>query len=76
MKTESFTTVILEAEDGNYLTQSSDSINLIDRIVASRIALGRNDSPENWKEIPQAEGEEIKRNQEAEAQAYYEGNKK
>ena len=69
MKSESFTTIILEAEQGHYLTQADDSLALRDRVVASRLALGRNDSAGNWREITQEEADEIKRNQEAEAEA-------
>ena len=81
MKTESYTTIIIEAEPGFVLTQASSEVELRDRIVATRIALGKYDSPENYKEITQAEADEIKRNQlseaEAEAQMFDdEGNKK
>ncbi len=65
MKSNSFTTIILEAEPNHYLTQSDDSIELKDRIIASMIALGKHDSPDNYKEITKEEGDEIKAQQEA-----------
>lgn len=64
MKSNSFTTIIIEAEDNHYLTQSSDSVEVKDRIIATRIALGKYDSADNYKEITKAEGDAIKMEQE------------
>ena len=64
MKSNSFTTIIIEAEENHYLTQSDDSIDLKDRIVATVIALGKYDSPSNYKEISKEEGDAIKAEQE------------
>ncbi len=64
MKSNSFTTIIIEAEPNHYLTQSDDSIDLKDRIVATVIALGKFDEPSNYKEITKEEGDEIKAQQE------------
>lgn len=63
MKTNSFTTIILIPENG-YLTQNYD-VELSERIVCSQIALGKNDSVDNWREITFEKGEEIKAQQEA-----------
>lgn len=64
MKSNTFTTVIIEAEPNHYLTQVDDSIELKDRIVATIIALGKYDSPDNYKEITEAEANAIKTQQE------------
>lgn len=66
MKAESFTTIIIESEPGFVLTQADDNVALRDRILATKIAIGKFDSPDNYKEIPQEEADEIKRNQAAE----------
>lgn len=64
MKSNTFTTIILEADENCYLTQSDDSVELGDRIVAKRIALGKLDSAENYKEISKEDGDAIKAQQE------------
>lgn len=64
MKSNSYTTIIITPENGYYLTQSND-VELKDRIVCSQVALGSNDSVDNWKEITIEEGNEIKAQQEA-----------
>lgn len=53
---ESFTTVILKANEGFYLTQKDTNIDIKDRIIATTLALGKNDSVDNWIEITQEEG--------------------
>ena len=63
MKINSFTTITIEAEETCYLTQVAD-VDLKDRIVASKIALGKFDSPDNYKEISKEEGDAIKTAQE------------
>ncbi len=63
MKTNQFTTIVIEADENMYLTQAND-VDIKDRIVASRIALGKFDSVDNYKEISKAEGDAIKEEQE------------
>lgn len=65
MKTSEFTTIVLkpETEDG-YLTQNYD-VCVEDRILCKMIALGKHDTPENYKEITAEEAEEIKAQKEA-----------
>lgn len=58
MKQQTFTTTILEAEEGMYLTQASEDIDIKERIVGTTVAVGRNDSPDNWKEISAEQAEE------------------
>lgn len=60
MEVKEFTTTILTATDGNFLTQSDNDIELINRIVCTQIALGKNDKASNYKEISAAEAEELK----------------
>ena len=59
MKSNTYTTVIIESEQNHYLTQKDDSVDLKDRVIAKIIALGKYDSPDNYKEISEEEGNEI-----------------
>lgn len=59
MTTESFTTTVLTAASGCFLTQAAD-IDPRLRVVASTVALGRNDAPENWREIDAAEADALR----------------
>lgn len=72
MNTANYTTTILTPDEGKFLTQVQD-VDIEQRIVADRIALGTNDSPENWREITKAEADEyhaaIKAAQEARMKA-------
>lgn len=61
MRQESFTTIIIEAEEGKFLTQASQDIDIKDRVIGTKVALGRNDSPDNWCEISKADKEEFER---------------
>ncbi len=62
MTIESFKTTVLRASQGHFLTQSAD-VDIKERIVASVIALGKNDSEANYKEITETEAEEIRQAQ-------------
>ena len=64
MISNTFTTIIIEAESGKYLTQSDENIELKDRIVSTKIALGKYDTVDNYKEITKEEGDAIKVEQE------------
>ena len=65
MKQSSFTTIVLkpENEDG-YLT-NANNVEIENRILAKMIALGKNDSAENYIEISAEEAEEYKKAQKA-----------
>lgn len=63
MITEEFKTIILKADEGKYLTQATD-VDIKERIIATTIALGKFDKPENYKEISAEEAEEYKKLQE------------
>lgn len=54
-------TTVIEAGEGKFLTQVSKSINIRARVVAKRIAIGKNDSPDNWHEISEEEAMEFER---------------
>ena len=68
MTSENYTSTILIAELGKYLTQVSEDINITDRIVATQIALSKYSVPEEWKEITEEEAKEILAKQEEERQ--------
>lgn len=61
MKQEQFTTIRLIADDNMFLTQSSDDIDIAERIIGTVVNIGRNDSPDNWCEISAADAEEFER---------------
>ena len=65
METERFTTVILRAEAGKYLTQAKE-VGIMARAVTQTVALGRGDSAENWVEISAEQAEAYRRQQAAE----------
>lgn len=48
----------MTAEDGYYLTQTAD-VELSERIVATKVALGKFSTVDDWKEISKAEGDQI-----------------
>lgn len=53
-----FNTTVITAEEGKYLTQSFD-LDIENRVIATTVALGKNDSVDNWKEITKEEGDSI-----------------
>lgn len=63
MITSEFKTIIINAESGKYLTQKDD-VDIENRVIASTIALGKNDSVDNYKEITEEEAEAIRTAQE------------
>lgn len=72
MTTSEFTTTILKPEVGHFLTQKAD-VDIRNRVVATTVALGKNDKAENWKEINSETAEEYKRLQK---EAFEEDSKK
>ena len=71
MTQESFTTVILQPGEGKYLTQKGE-VDIIDRIVATRVAVGGNDSAENWMEVSAEEALAFKNEREEALKAFHE----
>lgn len=69
MKQEEFKTIVLTAGEGMYLTQASAPENIEEAMVVTTVALGRHDSPENWREITAAEAEELREAQRAAMEA-------
>lgn len=60
MTSENYSSVILKAKEGFYITEV-DSIDIQNRTIATAIALGTNDSADNYKEITADEADELKR---------------
>lgn len=54
-----YTVVVLEPSEGYTLTQSED-VEVQNRILSKKVFLAVNDSPSNWKEITDAEADEIR----------------
>lgn len=59
METKQTTLTIINAEEGKYLTQASEAVELMARTVASEIALGEGVSPDSYKEIDAATAKAI-----------------
>lgn len=55
---------VLIASEGCFLTQSAE-VELLDRIITERVYLAANASPTDWKEITEAEADEIRAKQQA-----------
>lgn len=62
MITENFTTTILKPEEGHFLTQKEE-LDIRQRVIASTVALGRYDAPENWIEIDADKAQEYREEQ-------------
>lgn len=60
MKQTSYTTKILTASEGCYLTENSTDIADVNRTLTRRVYLSEYDSPRNWKEITEEEAKPIK----------------
>lgn len=60
MTKSEFTTVVLKPEEDKYLTQAED-VDIRQRIIATTIALGKNDKPENWIEIDADKADEYRK---------------
>lgn len=64
MTQESFKTTVLRPSSGHYLTQAAD-VDINDRMIASVVALGANDSADNYVEIDEETAEQIRQDQAA-----------
>lgn len=53
-----YTVRVIQPSEGYTLTQNAD-VELVDRILSKKVYLAVNDSPENWKEITDAEAQKI-----------------
>ena len=63
MVTSSYTTIVLTAAEGCYLTQANcDDIRTA--IITERVYRANTDSPDNWREISAEEADSIKAEQE------------
>ena len=61
MTSENYSSVIIKAKEGFYITEVDDTIDITKRTIATAIALGTNDSADNYKEITADEANELKR---------------
>lgn len=64
MVTSSYTTIVLTAAEGCYLTQANCE-DIRAAIITERVYLANTDSPDNWREITAAEADDIKAQQAA-----------
>lgn len=70
MKQSTFKITVLEASENMYFTQVKD-IPIAERIIASKLVLAINDSPDNYREITKEEADTYR-----EAKEQYFKNKK
>lgn len=68
MRQTDYTTRVLEADDGHKLTQAAD-VPDAERVVAAKVYLAANDTPEAWREITNAEAADIEARQAEAAEA-------
>lgn len=69
MKSKKFTTTVLTADEGMFLTNSGEDIDIKERVIARTVALGKYDSASNYKEITAEEaGEYLKQQEQARAE--------
>lgn len=57
MASNNNTPIVVVPDEGKFLTQAAD-VEILDRIIASTIVLGKNDTRSNWIEIDQAQADE------------------
>lgn len=57
MESNNNTPIVIVPDKGKFLTQAAD-VEILDRIIASTIVLGKNDTRSNWIEIDQAQADE------------------
>lgn len=62
MKQTTYTVRVIEATEGNKLTQSKD-VEIADRIISEKIYLSINDDITNWKEISDNEADLLQQKQ-------------
>lgn len=58
MTSENFTSIVLTADEGYCLTQTAD-VELSDRVVATKVALSKHSTVDDWKEITKEEADQI-----------------
>lgn len=63
MVTSSYTTIVLTAAEGCYLTQANCA-DIRAAIITERVYLANTDSPGNWREITAEQADNIKAEQE------------
>lgn len=64
MNTSEFKSIVLTASEGMMITQVED-VDILKRAISDRIVLGKNSSPNDWKEISKEEGIRLLEEQDA-----------
>ena len=57
MASNNNTPIVIVPDEGKFLTQAAD-VEILNRIIATTIVLGKNDTRSNWIEIDQAQADE------------------
>lgn len=68
-------TTIIKPDEGYYLTEKDPDIDIRQRSLSTAIALGKNDSADNYIEIDEAQAEEYRKLKEEAFKADQEENK-
>lgn len=58
MTSENYTSIVLTADEGYCLTQTAD-VDIKDRVVASKVALSKHSTVDDWKEITKEKADQI-----------------
>ena len=67
METTQYTTTVLTAAEGHKLTQAGE-VDIIARTITPKAFLAATDSPDNWREITDAEADALRAEIEAAAE--------
>lgn len=59
METKNYNMTILTASEGHWLTQAAE-VDIAERALERKVAVGSTDSPANWREIDETEAAAIR----------------
>ena len=59
MEQKEYTTIVLEASEGMTITNAAE-VDIDKRTLTKRLYLAATDSPDNWREIPDAEADMLR----------------
>lgn len=68
METTQYTITVLTASEGHKLTQAGE-VDILDRTITPKVYLAATDSPDNWREITDADADALRAEIEAARQA-------
>ena len=67
METTQYTTTVITASEGHKLTEAAE-VDIIARTITPKVYLAATDSPDNWREITDAEADALRAEKKAAAE--------